>query len=447
MSITEKNLFERDFKSRPGLRRKTILCSLAMLISSVALAPTFAQISVPPGFSVQAIASGANVDIQPGSGGTFGNFVYFIDETATPNNIMRADPTGGAPATFFASVPFAITLGFGFGGDLFAAEGAGGATSGDVWRITSSGSVSFFANIPTFVEGMAFSGGGAFGTNLYVSEFGPDTIRAIDAFGNSTVFTGPGTIGTTPTGLEFGPGGAFGSDLYVIDRSGSIYTVDAAGLASLFAGIDFGPLINRAETLAFGDPASAFGEFLFVAEEGTPGSILKISPSGTLSTFASGFPGFSTSGVTGLEFSSDGTTLFVTDDLTSTLYAITSSVIEVSVDIKPGSDPNSINLCSNGAVPVAILGSDTFDVDDVITETLRFAEASVKVVGKKDPHSLCSVEDVNGDLIYDLVCHYVTADIAAIDGESSTATVNGELLNGTPFEGTDSVNIVKDTCN
>ena len=121
--------------------------------------------------------------------------------------------------------------------------------------------------------------------------------------------------------------------------------------------------------------------------------------------------------------------------------------IEVLIDIKPGGDPNSINLCSNGAVPIAILGSDTFDVYDIDTETLRFAEASVKVVGKKDPHSLCNYEDVNDDTFHDLVCHFLTADIAGTDGQSSTATVNGELLNGTPFEGTDIVNIVKDTCN
>jgi hypothetical protein len=123
------------------------------------------------------------------------------------------------------------------------------------------------------------------------------------------------------------------------------------------------------------------------------------------------------------------------------------TTITINIDIKPGSDPNSINLCSNGAVPVAILGSNTFDVGDVNIETLRFAEASVKVVGKKDPHSLCSVEDVDGDSIYDLVCHYVTADIAASGGESTTATVNGELFDGTPIEGTDRINIVKDTCN
>ena len=121
-------------------------------------------------------------------------------------------------------------------------------------------------------------------------------------------------------------------------------------------------------------------------------------------------------------------------------------VINVGVDIKPGSDPNSINLCSNGAVPIAILGSDEFDVMDVDTETLRFAEAAVKVVGKKDPHTLCSFEDVNLDGFTDVVCHFVTTDIAALDGESTSATVNGELFDGTPIEGTDSVNIVKDTC-
>jgi hypothetical protein len=69
------------------------------------------------------------------------------------------------------------------------------------------------------------------------------------------------------------------------------------------------------------------------------------------------------------------------------------------------------------------------------------------MVGKKDPHTLCSFEDVNDDTYIDLVCHFVTTDIAALNGDSSTATVNGELESGTPFEGSDSVNIVKETCN
>jgi len=35
------------------------------------------------------------------------------------------------------------------------------------------------------------------------------------------------------------------------------------------------------------------------------------------------------------------------------------------------------------------------------------AEAAIKMVGKKDPHTLCSMEDVNDDGFTDLVCHYL----------------------------------------
>jgi hypothetical protein len=98
-------------------------------------------------------------------------------------------------------------------------------------------------------------------------------------------------------------------------------------------------------------------------------------------------------------------------------------------------------------VPVAILGSNTLDVDDIKIETLGFAGEAVKVVGKKDPQFSCSYEDVNGDSINDLVCNFATPDIAGVDGESTDLTVNGELIDGTAIEGSDSSNIVKDTCN
>ena len=37
-------------------------------------------------------------------------------------------------------------------------------------------------------------------------------------------------------------------------------------------------------------------------------------------------------------------------------------LMEIEIDIKPGSDRNSINPMSKGVIPVAILGSDEFDV-------------------------------------------------------------------------------------
>lgn len=121
--------------------------------------------------------------------------------------------------------------------------------------------------------------------------------------------------------------------------------------------------------------------------------------------------------------------------------------IQVDIDIKPNSDPNSINLCSNGTVPIAIYGSELFDIYEVDTNSLRFAEATVKVVGKKDPHSLCDYSDINSDSFTDLVCHFVTSDLASIDNESTHAVVNGQLFSGIDIQGEDSVNIVKDSCN
>ena len=45
-------------------------------------------------------------------------------------------------------------------------------------------------------------------------------------------------------------------------------------------------------------------------------------------------------------------------------------VVEVEIDIKPGSDPNSINLKSKGVVPVAVLTTDDFDASDVDPDTV-----------------------------------------------------------------------------
>ena len=116
----------------------------------------------------------------------------------------------------------------------------------------------------------------------------------------------------------------------------------------------------------------------------------------------------------------------------------------VDIDIKPGSDPNSINLCSMGVIPVAIFGSATFNVNDINRISLALADVGVKVAGKSGK-DLCRVTDVNDDGFDDLVCQFVTVGLA-LSGGDTTATVVGELNDGTPFEGTDSVNIVKDTC-
>jgi len=116
-------------------------------------------------------------------------------------------------------------------------------------------------------------------------------------------------------------------------------------------------------------------------------------------------------------------------------------IIKVPIDIKPGSDPNSINLSSAGVVPVAILSSPAFNAPAMVNpDTLALAGAKVKMVGKSSK-LLCHAEDANGDGLQDLVCQFVTAQIL-IDPGDSIAVLEGETFDGTPIMGQDSIKIV-----
>jgi len=107
-------------------------------------------------------------------------------------------------------------------------------------------------------------------------------------------------------------------------------------------------------------------------------------------------------------------------------------VLPVSIDIKPGSDPNSINLKSNGRVPVAILASTAFAVDSVNPGSVLFAGAAAV-------HS--AIEDVNGDGSPDLILHFKTQELA-LTASSTEGVLTGALQNGTPITGSDTVSIV-----
>lgn len=106
-------------------------------------------------------------------------------------------------------------------------------------------------------------------------------------------------------------------------------------------------------------------------------------------------------------------------------------IIDIKIDIKPGSDPNSINLESKGVVPVAVLTTDDFDASNVDPETVEFAGA--------EPVRW-TMDDVDGDGDVDMLFHFKTQELD-LDEDSTEATLIGTTDTGWVI-GTDTVNIV-----
>jgi hypothetical protein len=77
------------------------------------------------------------------------------------------------------------------------------------------------------------------------------------------------------------------------------------------------------------------------------------------------------------------------------------------LDIKPGSFPNPINPSSKGVVPVAILGSEHFDVRVINTATIEIDDDRTPGGGVV-PKSVQGLEDVNGDGHSDLILKFTT---------------------------------------
>lgn len=121
------------------------------------------------------------------------------------------------------------------------------------------------------------------------------------------------------------------------------------------------------------------------------------------------------------------------------LFDLDLAVIEAQIDIKPDSEPNCFNLNGHGVIPVAILGSEVLDVQDIDDSSLLLEGMPVRVRGNRGP--LCSFEEVNSDDHLDLVCQFEDEAGDWAEG-SSSASVTGALFDGTPMSGVDSICVV-----
>lgn len=137
----------------------------------------------------------------------------------------------------------------------------------------------------------------------------------------------------------------------------------------------------------------------------------------------------------------------------------------VNLDIKPGSCPNPVNPKARGKVPVAIVGSDAFDVNDVDVHSILLARAdgigvditpatkknrglhvSIEDVATSFDAIGCDCHDLSGDGIDDLSLKFLASEMTRAfglkslrRGETIELVLRGSLQDGTAFEATDCI--------
>lgn len=121
------------------------------------------------------------------------------------------------------------------------------------------------------------------------------------------------------------------------------------------------------------------------------------------------------------------------------LVKIASQVLQAVIDIKPGSRVNNINRGSEGKIPVAVISDADFNAFLIVDRSsLTFGRT-----GEEQSLAFCNTgsEDVNGDGLPDLVCHFTTKLTGFQTGDVS-GILNGHTTDGMVFTAEDSVRIL-----
>lgn len=109
--------------------------------------------------------------------------------------------------------------------------------------------------------------------------------------------------------------------------------------------------------------------------------------------------------------------------------------LDVTIDIKPGGTPNTINIKKDSIVTVALLGGSTFSVDSVDASTIRFGGHTLQ------PSIRTSLQDVNADSYIDIVVQFEALALG-FEVSDTEGCLTGLLQDGTPIMGCDSVRIL-----
>lgn len=113
-----------------------------------------------------------------------------------------------------------------------------------------------------------------------------------------------------------------------------------------------------------------------------------------------------------------------------------SAPLRVTVDVKPGDTPTTLEPKRQGMVPIAILSTKDFDAAQIDIDTARAGATGVEATAFK--HML---EDVDRDKDVDLLMLFRVSDLA-LTCQSKGVTVKAKTDKGQDIEGTELVLMV-----
>jgi hypothetical protein len=115
----------------------------------------------------------------------------------------------------------------------------------------------------------------------------------------------------------------------------------------------------------------------------------------------------------------------------------------VDIDVKPGSDPNTINCGNaNAIVPVGVLTTEAFDATTLDHVSLTFEGASEIHMDSGAGVPRRHEEDIDGDGDIDLVFH-ARLGHTQLNCDSEDGTLTGITLGGQSIVGTDAIRMVR----
>jgi hypothetical protein len=136
--------------------------------------------------------------------------------------------------------------------------------------------------------------------------------------------------------------------------------------------------------------------------------------------------------------------------------------LTIAVDIKPGSCPNPLNIKSKGVLPVAILGSEDFDVKEIKKNSIKlmgvkslrwsYEDVATPFEPYTDKDDAYDCNELGDDGFLDLTLKFKRTEIVekikkkygGVDRDQAVVLkLKGKLKDGTPFYGEDVIIIKK----